>query len=361
MRRIVVIRLSALGDVVLATPAIAALGQAFPDAHLTWVTSAPYAPLIEGLAFVDAAVPWDRDAHEGAMGNVRLAEQIRKQSSEPIDLVLDLQNKPRSAILARMLAPGRVVTLRKRGFLEALRAVLGGDRIITRPHTTRLYFRALRDLGVSEPEGSDPLRPCVFVSEAAREKARRLLKKDDSSVLLALAPGAKWETKRWPPEKLGAVGAELLGSGLADDFVLVGGPGEEAVLDSTAKALPRQPVLNTIDLDPEHLAAVISDCDILIVGDSGPAHLASAVGTPSVVLFGPTSPSRWGPALADSRAVGLQLSCSPCSNHGSRSCHLGHHACMVDLDPKDVVAAASSILERPRPARGTLEGMEGRS
>ena len=110
------------------------------------------------------------------------------------------------------------------------------------------------------------------------------------------------------------------------------------------RAAARAPV--AADLSPlpvDALAAAIARVQLLVACDSGPVHLAGAVGTPALALFGPTSAVRWGP-LPPGRALTLGLPCSPCSNHGSDTCPEGHHRCLDDLTPEQVVAGARELL-----------------
>jgi len=330
--KVLIVRYSALGDVVLATSVLDPLLQALPGARIEWVTDALYAPLLSGLPQIAAVHALGR---EGPQGAIALRERLRRR----FDIAIDLQNKIRSALIARAAAP-RLVTFRRRTTGRALLALLGSDRPLARAHATQLYAEALAPLGV---RGPGPLR--IHLSRSAQALAADALGRSRKP-LVAIAPGARWTTKRWPPERFAAVADALAADGAS--LVLAGGPGDRDAFSAMCAHL-RSPV--AADLSPlpiDGLAAALARAQLLIACDSGPVHLAAAVGTPALALFGPTSTVRWAPP-APGRALSLGLACSPCSNHGSDFCPEGHHRCLADLGAETVTAAAREMLA----ARGT--------
>ena len=327
--RLLVVRYSALGDVVLATSVLAPLRAAFPGASIEWVTASHYAPLLEGLPELAAV----HALESGDWGKVRA---LRARLAGRFDVAIDLQNKVKSALLCAAAAPRRV-TFRRRSPRQTLLALAGRDPPLTRAHATRLYAEALAPLGVTGP---GPLR--LHLSAPARERAAQALA-GSIGRRVAVAPGARWATKRWPPERFAAVADALAAEGAS--VVLVGGPADRSAL-ADVRARLRAPVAADLSsLDLEALAAALESVDLLVSGDSGPVHLAAAVGTPVLALFGPTSAVRWAPA-PPGRALTLGLSCSPCSNHGGDACPLGHHRCLEDLGADQVVEEARALLLR---------------
>jgi len=325
--RLLVIRYSALGDVVLATSVLEPLRRRFPEAHIEWVTSPALAPLLEGLPGLAAVHRLGTTAEDGPRA---LARRLRGR----FDLAIDLQEKVKSRYLAWVAAPRRLL-YRRRTRWQALLALLGRDRPLTRAHATRLYAEVLRPLGI---DGPGPLQ--VAVPAPARARARELLAAARRP-LVGIAPGATWATKRWAPERFAAVADALHAAG--HGLVLVAGPGDAAAAGAFRAAL-RSPI--EADLTPlpiDVLAAVLAELRLLVACDSGPVHLAAAQGVPALVLFGPTSAVRWAPA-PPGRALGLGLACQPCSNHGGDRCPLGHHDCMGRLEVGPVLAAARELL-----------------
>lgn len=328
VERILVIRYSALGDVVLATSVLQPLRALFPAARLEWVTAPAYAPLLEGLPEL-AAVHRLGKAGEDAPAALRARLRGR------FDLAIDLQEKVKSALLARAAAPRRL-TFHRRTAGEALLALLGRDRPNVRGHATAQYARVLAPLGGGAP---GPLR--VHLSEEARAQAAAALEGGGGRPLVALAPGATWATKRWAPARFAEVGEALHADGYG--LVLCAGPGD-AEAAAAFRAACRAPV--AADLTPlkvPAMAAALARVRLLVACDSGPVHLATAVGTPALALFGPTAAARWGPP-PPGRALSLGLPCQPCSNHGGERCPLGHHRCLADLTSAAALAAARELL-----------------
>jgi len=326
---ILVIRYSALGDVVLATSVLEPLRERYPQARIEWVTDALYAPLLEGLPELARV---HRIAREGVDSALALAGRLRGR----FDAVVDLQNKMRSAVVARAAAPLRTV-FRRRTAMRALLALFGSDPPLVRAHATQLYAEALAPLGV---RGAGPVK--VSLSAGAVALAADALRGVEPPAV-ALAPGARWATKRWPAERFAAVANQLAGLGIR--IVLCGGPGDRDAF-AAFRAVVRAPVAADLSFLPlDALAAAIARVQLLVACDSGPVHLATAVGTPVLALFGPTSVTRWGPP-SPGRALSLGLPCAPCSNHGGDYCPEGHHRCLGDLAPEAVLAVARDMLRR---------------
>ncbi|HEU4383313.1 MAG TPA: glycosyltransferase family 9 protein [Anaeromyxobacteraceae bacterium] len=327
LTRILLVRYSALGDVVLATSVLEPLRERHPGARVEWVTDAAYAPLLEGLPGLAAVHRLDRRG-------LRPSLELGRALAGRFDVAVDLQGKLKSALVARAAARRRL-TFRRRAPGRALLASLGWDPPLGRAHATELYAEALRPLGVERPG-----RPRVFLSPQARARAEEALAKVGRPAV-ALAPGARWATKRWPAERFARLAEALAADGAS--VVLCGGPADAEAL-AAFRAACRAPVaadLSALPLDA--LAASLGRVRLLVACDSGPVHLAAAAGTPVLALFGPTSPARWGPP-PPGRALQLEIPCAPCSNHGAERCPEGHHRCMQDLGAERVLAAAKEIL-----------------
>jgi heptosyltransferase-2 len=326
---ILVIRYSALGDVVLATSVLEPLRARFPAARIEWVTDGLYASLLEGLPEIAQVHRLTREGPDAALS---LAARLRGR----FDVVIDLQNKLRSAAVARAAAPLRTA-FRRRTALRALMAVFGSDPPLVRAHATQLYAEALAPLGVAGP---GPVK--VSLSPQARALAADALEGVEAPSV-AIAPGARWATKRWPAERFAAVADALDAQGVR--VVLCGGPGDRDAFAAFRAATRARVAADLSFLPLDALAAAIARVDLLIACDSGPVHLATAVGTPVLALFGPTSTMRWGPP-PPGRALSLDLACAPCSNHGGDYCPEGHHRCLGDLAPQAVLASARELLRR---------------
>ena len=325
--KILIVRYSALGDVVLATSVLDPLLERFPGAHIEWVTDPLYAPLLDGLPQIAAVHELDR---EGAGSVLALRDRLKRR----FDVAVDLQGKVRSMLVATA-ASSRRVTFRRRTPARAALALVGADPPLARLHATQLYAEALAPLGVTR---AGPLH--VHLSRTALALASDALERARPPVV-AIAPGARWATKRWAPERFAAVADALASDGAS--IVLAGGPGDREAFAAVREHLSAPIAADLSPLPVQALAAALGRVRLLVACDSGPVHLASAVGTPVVALFGPTSVVRWGPP-APGRAISLGVGCAPCSNHGSDFCPEGHHRCLADLRPDIVIDAARGIL-----------------
>jgi heptosyltransferase-2 len=328
-KRILVVRLSALGDVLLATPAVRALARRFPGARVDWLVEEAYLPLVEASPHARAVAYEKKGRHAGVRGLLALRRQL---AAERYDLVVDLQDKPKTRLF-HSLAP-ECLAWHKRTPAQALLSLVGPEKPLTRAHAVDLYFEALRPLGL-KPDGDRRLD--LRVAAEHQEAAAKVV---PPGRVAAIAPGARWASKRWPPGRFAEVVRALAARGFTP--LLLGGPADAEVLAAVRAALP-DPLADTVSLGVGGLAAAIERCALVVSNDSGPVHLASALGVPVVAIFGPTSPERWRPLCARSAVVRLPLACSPCSNHGSAACPLGHHECLKSLSADAVLAAVERV------------------
>lgn len=333
-RRILIIRLSSVGDIVLAGALVQVLAQREPQARLDFLVDKGFASLPRGWPELEQIHEFDhRGEHRGPGGIRLLAEQIGS-----VDWVLDLQHKLRSQMLLHWLKPARKTVYVKRKGMGMVRAMLGADAVLGGPHQIQRY------LGLLEPgleDGPGPMPRLSVPAEPAARARRELGLEQGQGPVLGLVLGGRHATKRWPATHWASLARLALDGGLRP--VLLGGPDglEDAqVLRGEFSGLPLG-----LDGDLERLAARLSCCDVVVCPDSGPGHMAAALGLSTISLFGPTSPRRWAPRGPRVEVLGLDLNCAPCSNHGSSTCPLGSYECMRELDPQRVWEAVRRGLE----------------
>jgi heptosyltransferase-2 len=337
--RALVVRTSALGDVVLTTPFLRALAGHL-GAPVEVLTSPPYAPLFEGLPFVSRV--WSLPKESGGR---ELLRALREGGT--FDVAVDLQNKARTlAILLRLPARRRFRLVKRKGVSGALGSLFGGGPILDGKPAAAVYFEAVEGLGLRPSD----LRPEVALRPEAVARAEELAARAGGAPIVGLAPGARWDLKRWSPERFAAVGAALQEQGA--EILLVGGPGDREELDRVREGLVRPALGDTVNFDVAELAAALARLSLLVSVDSGPAHLAQAVGTPVLSIFGPTSHRRWGPAPGQGGVLALPLACSPCTNYGKGHCAHGDRACLEALPVEIVIEAARAVLRAGREGGG---------
>lgn len=329
---ILLVRFSAMGDIILTTPLIRAIRARHPGATLTYVTKSLYEPLLARSPHLNEVIGWEP--------GLPLADLAARLAGRNFTHRLDLHRSLRSRLL-RLRLGGRWTSYPKHRIARGVLIRTKRDVYRDRRHVVERFFDAARDLDVT-PDA----RPAeCFVSAGSVEAAGRFLAERDigtSRQLIALAPGSAHATKRWPLHHWVDLAHRL--AGLGNDLVLVGGSGEAEVAARIAETAGVRAALATGSFDLEGTAALLKRCRALIAGDTGVMHLATAVGTPLVALIGPTV-RQFGYFPYQAKAVVLEkdLPCRPCSAYGSKACPLSHHRCMQDLMPEEVVDALRKL------------------
>ncbi|MDM8007551.1 MAG: lipopolysaccharide heptosyltransferase I [Phycisphaerae bacterium] len=341
-RRILIIKPSSFGDVIHAMPVLHGLRTRFPRARISWLVANSCAGLLEGHPDLDEVIRFDRKRY-GRIGRglaptvefIRFLGELRRRS---FDLVLDLQGLFRSAFLT--LVTGARVTL---GFARAREfAPLFYSRRIPVPNPEMhavdrnyLFARALGfgDLPVSfnlpvRPEAAETVAAVLADHGIARGRPYALM-----------APGTRWETKRWPAAGFAEV-ARRIHAELALPVVLIGMEDEVGVAREVERAAGGGIVNLAGRTKLPELIALVAGAALCVMHDSGPMHLATALGRPMVAIYGPTSPQRTGPYHRPESIARLDLLCSPCYIRRVADCPHDHR-CMRDVSP-------DTLMERLR-------------
>jgi ADP-heptose:LPS heptosyltransferase len=260
---ILVLRALGLGDLLTGIPALRGLRRAHPDAHIVLAVPGRYAE----LAMLSGAV--DEIAPTAGLGHLR-------PRARPPALAVNLHGSgPESITDLLALRPGALISHRHPAFPDVTGPPWRADL-----HEVDRWCALLEHAGI----------PCIADDLAVTRPPGY----PDRSSVVVIHPGAAFAARRWPPERFAAVAAALRDRGF--EVVLTGDDREVDLARSVADAagLPDSCVLAG-SLGLLELVALISDCRLLICGDTGVGHIATATGTPSVLLFGPTPPNRWGP------------------------------------------------------------------
>jgi len=284
--RVLIVRVGAMGDVLHALPAVAALRRARPDWVIDWVVDPRWAPL---LVDGDGRGPVVRRVHLAetklwssaplSVPTLRSIGRLRRELREPrYDFVVDMQGTLRSAVLG--------------SFAKAER--FAGYADPREPLAAKLYRTKLVRRGAHVVAQSAALlgEACgVELTPAAIELPREV-----SRPLCVLGPGGGWGAKQWPAEKFGALARELRAAGF--DVAVNAARKDDALaaeVVAASEGAARMLVCNVTGL-----IALLRRTDLFVGGDSGPTHLAAALAVPLVGLYGPTDPARngpWGPGV----------------------------------------------------------------
>jgi lipopolysaccharide heptosyltransferase I len=327
-----VVRLSAIGDVVHTLPAVAALRRA--GFKVGWAVEPLSRVLLEGNPAVDRIehVPSSRRFRFAA---ARLAVGAIRQSR--YDVALDFQGLWKSAAWARLSGAPQVLGYAQPWRREPASAILVSKRVrlpVEAIHVIDKNLALLRGLGI-DAVGTREFPLPVTAHQAAR--VDRALAADGLTDFVVLNPGGGWASKLWPAERFGELAADLHERGLQS--VVTWGPGEERLADRVVVASGGAAMRSfpTTLLDYVELAR---RARLVVAADTGTLHLACAVGTPVVGLFGPTDPLRNGPFASADVTVRHVPRCAPCYR---RVCSI-HQGIMEAISVEEVLAAADARL-----------------
>ncbi len=333
-RKILIVRFSSLGDLILMTPLIRALDTGFPESEIHVACKAKYVDIFTGNKHINRVYMLHED---GVSGLFRLLRRLR---GERYDIVVDAHNVLRSRFTCHLLRAGTKVRIDKQ-HAKKLMLIRGKVNLYERIDTQiGRYLELARRLGI---DAADPATE-LSVPASADERIDDILVREGMVVkpVIAVAPGARWETKRWPVEHFIRFIEAVVKRGVG--VVLIGGTDEAALNAEIAARCP-----GTLDLTGSlsilETGATLKRCDCLVTNDSAPLHIAEAVGTPVIAVFGPTVREfGYYPHLPRSVALEVDLTCRPCSRNGSRPCPLGTKECLELIQPERVIAAAENLL-----------------
>ena len=383
-RKILLIKLSAVGDVVNTIPVLNALRRRYPSAQIDWLVTTAIAELLRHNPAITNVIEFARDDWSKPWtltpfaNYARLASKLRANA---YDLVVDMHGQFRTAVFTLASgAPVRIGFDRPRAKVwdasprsfsaEARKHAWQGAREgswlaythhIPVPtldlHAVDRYLSVGPLLGVEAgpPDFSFP------IPQAAAARVESLLRDNGiaGAPLLAMAPGTVWETKHWDSDKFAEVARHFLQKGFA--VMLMGSARERMVCEQVAQLAP-----GAVDVAGEttltELAALIRRSTISLTNDSGPMHMAVALDRPVVSVFGPTDPIWIGPYGRADAVLRASLACSPCYLRQLSRCRHAH-VCMQNVTGRAVIDRAETVMQRrpektgPAQTRATSAGV----
>ena len=345
---ILIVKTSAIGDVIHTLPALNALRRKYPEARIDWLVEEAAADLVIGHKALDTVLvsrrkAWVRDLKQGRVGAAwrGVADFVKRLRATEYDLLIDFQGLLKSGIFVWLARAKRKV-----GFGKGMEHAECSYIFLNEPippvnmdqHAAIRELLLLKAIGV---ESEEVVFDLPFGNEQ-REKMGQLLEEtgiDAAKPLVAINPMTTWETKHWLNDRFARVADQLLDKGMA--VVFSGGPQDVQGIEAIQRAMSGKSVSLAGRTNLKELAAFYERAGVLITTDTGPMHLAAAAGTPVVALFGPTAPWRTGPFGAGHRILRAEVDCSPCLK---KQCERGH-ACMEQITVDQVVQAALAVLE----------------
>jgi heptosyltransferase I len=333
--KVLLVRLSAIGDVVHTLPVLAALEE--QGAEVDWLVEPAARPILEGQPALKkvVTVPPARGFSLGSASDAR--EQLREGR---YDVALDLQGLWKSAVWARLSGAARVVGYDRPWRREPASRLLLRERVVLEPEPEHVIDKNLALLRVL---GIEAVGRRVFplpAPEAPRAAVDARLQQAGLREFALLNPGGGWASKLWPPDSFGALARAIRARGLP--CLVTWGPGEAALADRVVAASggAASRCFPTTLLELVELAR---RARLMVAADTGPLHLACAVRTPVVGIYGPTEPARNGPFARDDVTVRRRPLCAPCHR---RRCPI-HEGVMDAITPAEVLVAVDRRLGQP--------------
>lgn len=347
VRRLLVVRLDNLGDLLMTTPALAALRQALPQARMALLASPSGAAALPHLPMLDEAIaydaPWVRSsAGDGAQADHALLQRLAlAEFDAAIVFTVCTQSALPAALLCRLAGiPLRLAHSRENPYGLLSDWVRDADQVQTgMRHEVQRQLDLVRQLGIDASGG-----PLVFQvpSAHARRWRQRLAAASGSASrpYFAVHVGASAASRRYAPEGFAAAADAIARlSGLMPVFT--GGASEQALVEQVRSrmAMPSLALAGALDLG--ELGALLAGARVLVANNTGPVHMAAALGTPVVVLYAQTNPQHT-PWQVPARVLFHDVDCRHCLRS---TCPAGHHDCLARVAPADVAAAALELLQ----------------
>jgi lipopolysaccharide heptosyltransferase I len=331
--RFLVVRLTALGDILHTVPAMAALRAAHRNAKIDWVVERKWGPVLEGSPALDAVIPFDRRSVWGA---IECVERLRENR---YSCAIDFQGLYKSSILAALSGAPRRIGFDRAWAREASAAMFYSERVVPAGrHVAELNYSLAEQVGAARP--ATPEYPLRVPAGGAASVRARLHEMGIAGDYIVVGPGGSWRAKCWPAQRFGELSRELEMK-LGVRVVLIQGPGEKSIAEEAARAAaPARPAILATTI--EELMGLVAHARCVVAVDSGPLHLAAALGTPVMGLYGPTDPARNGPfvpgaAIVD-KAQPEEISYKRRSDYS---------ASMLRITVEDVLAATDALLKAP--------------
>jgi heptosyltransferase-1 len=343
--KILIIKLSAIGDVVHSLPFLEVLRDTFPFAIIDWVVEEDASGVAEGHPAVDQLLVFPRKSwlkrfiKKGEYIDVgkEVAEFIKQLKERKYDIVVDLQGLFKSGIVTFLTHGERKIALN--GGREGSLIFINERVAIPDPdiHALERYLCIAKYLGATNLVWSGQ----IPIHDTHKTRVDLLLGEiGDNSTLIAVAPMAKWESKLWGLGRFASL-ADVIKEELGAEVIFTGTESDKAAIDKILSAMRTRALNLAGRTSLKELACLYQKCAVVISTDTGPMHVATAMGSPVVVaLFGPTSPSRTGPYGVKHRVIRAGLECSPCLR---KRCD--HMSCMKKITVDMVFSTVKEVLK----------------
>ena len=332
IKKILIIRLSSIGDIILTTQVLRLLRKKYPDAVIDFLVQKEYAEILKHNPRVSNVILYDK--------KISLQENNKQRdkilNNEKYDLIIDLQNNIRSRFYRKLIYKNLYKVKKYR--IEKFAMVHFHNSFNEMPHVTERYYNAIKDLGIErDNKGLE-----VWLEN---ENGYKVSENKQKNKIIGIAPGAKHFTKKFPNEKLISLFNELLLIYPEYNFKLFGIAEDKQISKELVKLGGKRVQDFCGELTLLQTAHELDECDVLITNDSGLMHLAAARKVPTLAIFGSTIPQfGFSPYGNKSEIVEIELSCRPCTHIGRDSCPKGHFNCMNLISNKIIIEKLEKLI-----------------
>lgn len=339
MKNILVVKLSAIGDVIHALPVSYAIKESFPHSHLTWVVEPPAYDILNGNPYIDEILVFEKKKFKSWRGFLSNFTPFRgKLRKRKYDASLDLQGLFKSAAIAYVAqAKERLGTCNMREMSDKVSRPVVGPH--AEGHIVERYLDVARELGCKVKKVVFPVK----ITDADTKKTTLIMEHYGHRLqnpYAVLVVGANWPNKRWPAKYFAALSDWLYERGIVP--IIVGNGAVDAATAADIKAMCEIPPIDLVDRTSlKQLAYVVQNAEAVVGGDTGPVHLSAGLGTKTVMLMGPTDANRNGPYGQLENAIEVDRPCKYC---WKRACPIGED-CLDNIRLEQVIDKLAGILQ----------------
>jgi len=346
IRKILLIRLRSMGDIVLMTPVISSLKQWKPDLNINVLIEARFKALLEGNPLINSII-LDKTAPAGKSRFADLKLFIRELSRQKFDMVMNLHGGTRSTLqtLTSCAIYRAAPEYFRYGFIYNIRTPLPeiAWQAQAELHTVQNQLSILKGLNI-------PIADCELTLPC-KEKVQKTVEKELASLgikagkpYILIHPGGSFPSKRWEPGKFALLSDWLLKTYKLPVLIIADFQEKEIVNEMLSKTTHTP--FSWVAPSLAKLIALIKNCSLYIGNDAGPTHIAAAFKKPIVVIFGSSNPKRWHPWKTSYSLIRYELSCSPCP--GKKCNHANQFNCIKSVTIEDVKNGVKEQISKIR-------------
>jgi lipopolysaccharide heptosyltransferase II len=358
IKKILILRPRAIGDVILTTPFIRNVKREFPDAQIDYLVEPFVKPVLEGNPYITNIILLQRQKIKNEPENVKAIKNKLQNSKSSVkiidnikfylkffknryDLVFDLWGNLRTALISFLTGAKYRV-----GFTFRFRKYFYNIKVkpdICPKYNVHYHLDLLRAIGI-EPDSE---KTEFYISNSDEIFIKEFLKNSgitDRDILIGLNPNGSWVTKRWFEKKFAKL-AELILKEIADaKIIILWGPGELGIAQNIINAISykKEKVILAPETNLKEMGALIKNLDLIVTNDGAASHIAVALDTKSLTIYGPTNPKSWSPS-GNKRHLALapDVLCAPCDK---TVCPFGTIECMNRIKEEDVFLKLKELL-----------------